>query len=47
MFATFLASDANVAEPDRVQRYFNDLLHRVESQDVDTNEFADIDEVIG
>jgi len=46
MFSTFLASDTNIADSARVQRYFDDLLHRVESNDVEDQSFPDIDEVI-
>ena len=46
MFATYLTERPQTGDPARVQRYFDDLLHRVEGGDLESQSFADVDEAL-
>jgi exonuclease SbcD len=46
MFATYLTQRPQTGDPTRVQRYFDDLLHRVESDDLESQSFPDVDEAL-
>jgi exonuclease SbcD len=46
MFATYLAGQPNNGDPERVQRYFDLLLDRVERGDDEDQRFPDIEEAI-